>query len=135
MSVPTEIIPAFSDCSRKISNKGCDVFDTPALALSHPLSEPNEAIEGEKISHSPPDVAEEISHQNSEDKGPDVVPRSVLQVELNKPIVFNPTGNYQLFPLFERTFIDLGTLMVEEGFDLVTYTKVEGLLSEDWRMV
>jgi len=124
----------FSDCLPKLTNKGCDVFDTPALALSHPLNDQDGAIgEEEKNLLSTSDIAEE-ARQDTDGKGPDVVPsRRTLQAKVNNNIVFNPTNNYQISPPFERTFIDLGRLMVEEGFDLVTYTQVQDLLSEDWK--
>jgi len=120
----------FSDCSAKITNKGYDVFDTPALALSHPLEDSDEAGgEEEKNSQSTPDLVEE-TRQDTEGKGPDPVPSRVPQAK-----VINTTGNYHLSPPFERSFIDLGRLMVEEGFDLTTYAQLQGLLSEDWRFV
>jgi hypothetical protein len=135
-NVRAKIPPAFSDCSRKITNKGYDVFDTPALALSHPLNDPDGVTDGEeKNSQSAPDIAEETRHQGAEDKGQDAIPPPIPQARVANSAAFGPTGNYQLSPLFERTFIDLGRLMVEEGFNLITYTQIEGLLREDWKIV
>lgn len=134
-TIRAEIITAFSDCSAKITNKGYDVFDTPALALSHPLEDPDEAGgEEEKSSQSPPDIVEE-TRQDTEGKGPDPVPSRIPQAKVTNTAAFNPSGNYHLSPPFERSFIDLGRLMVEEGFDLTTYAQLQGLLSEDWRFV
>lgn len=133
-STRAEIITAFSDCLPKVANKGYDVFDTPALALSHPLHDQDETMDGkEKNLPSAPDIVEETG-QSADVKGLDVVPsRHTLPTKVNNTL--NHTGNYHLSPLFERTFIDLGSLMVEEGFDLVTHTQVQGLLSEDWKFV
>lgn len=134
-SVSVEMILAFGDCSRKITNKGYDVFDTPALALSHPLHDPDETIDEEEKTHqSTPDDAQETRH-DAEDTELEVVPERVPQEEVNHSATFNPTGNYRPSPPFERSLIDLGRLMVEEGFDLSTYTQVQGLLSEDWKFV
>jgi len=119
----------FADCSSKITNKGYDVFDIPALALSHPLPNPDEATgEGERIIQSTPDIVQG-ARQDTEDKGPETAPQPTSWVKVN------PTVNYRLSPPFERSFVDLGRLMVEEGFDLSTYTQVQGLLSEDWKFV
>jgi hypothetical protein len=128
------VTSAFSDCSPKIANKGHDVFDTPALALSHPLHPEEEINEEEKTSQPTPDIVQD-ARQETEDKGPDVVPQRIPQEKVNHNTTFNPTGNYRLSPPFERSFIDLGRLMVEEGFDLPTYTQVQDLLSEDWKFV
>ena len=130
------MITAFSDCLPKITNKGYDIFDTPALALSHPLHDQGEATgEEEKNPPSTPDIVEE-AHQDTDGKEPDVSPaRPVPQMKVKNNNPFNPTRNYQPSPLFERTFIDLGRLMMEEGFDLVTHTQVQGLLSDDWKFV
>jgi len=128
------IILAFSDCSPKTANKGYDVFDTPALALSHPLHPEEATNEEEKKSQPTPDVVQD-ARQESEDKELDVVPQRIPQAKANHNTIFNPTGNYRLSPPFERSFIDLGRLMVEEGFDLPTYTQVQGLLTEDWKLV
>lgn len=130
------MITAFSDCLPKITNKGYDVFDTPALALSHPLHDQDEAIdEGERKPSSNPIIVEE-THQDTDGKGLDILPsQSIAQAKVKDNTAFNPAGNYQLPPPFERTFIDLGSLMAEEGFDLVTYTQVQGMLSEDWKFV
>lgn len=129
----------FSDCSPQVANKGYDVFDTPALALSHPLQDPNEVISEEgKGSRSIPDLAEgarqDIEDKRPGDKRPDVDPSNVSHTKVNRVLVFNPTGNYRLSPQFERSFIDLGRLMMEEGFDLTVYTQVQDLLSEDWKV-
>lgn len=130
-----EITLAFSDCSAKITNKGYDVFDTPALALSHPLHDQDEENdEGEKDTESTPDIVQE-TRQDTEDKEPAATPPPALQARTSHGIAFNPTGNYRLSPPFERSFIDLGRLMVEEGFDLVTYTRIQSLLSEDWKFI
>ena len=135
-NVQAEILPAFSDCSRKITNKGYDVFDTPALALSHPLNDPDELADGEEKNTQPAlDAAEETRHQGAEAEGQDAIPLPIPQAGVNNNAPLGPTGNYHLSPLFERTFIDLGRLMVEEGFNLVTYTQIEGLMSEDWKIV
>ncbi|KAF9788074.1 kinase-like domain-containing protein [Thelephora terrestris] len=125
----------FSDCSAKITNKGYDVFDTPALALSHPLEDADEGNdEEEKIPPSTSDIVEEIS-QDTENKGPAAVPSRTQQAKVNNSVAFNPTGNYHLSPPFERSFIDLGRLMVEEGFDLSTYGQLQSLLSDEWKFV
>lgn len=80
-----------------------------------------------------PDVVEGTL-QDTEGKEPDVAPSlRIPQAKIKNNAAFNPIGSYQLSSLFERTFIDLGGLMMEEGFDLVTYTKVQGLLNEDWK--
>jgi len=90
--------------------------------------------EAEKVSQSTPDVIQD-ARQESEDTVSEVVPQRIPEVKANYGITFNPTGNYRLSPAFERSFIDLGRLMVEEGFDLPTYTQVQDLLSEDWKFV
>jgi hypothetical protein len=130
------MITAFSDCLPKTTNKGYDVFDTPALALSHPLQDQGEPMdEEEKNPPSTPDIVEE-SRQDADGKEPDASPtQRIPQAEVRNNTTFNPTQNYQLFMPFERTFIDLGRLMMDEGFDLVTYTQVQGLLSDDWKFV
>jgi serine/threonine protein kinase len=124
----------FSDCSPKVTNKGYDVFDTPALALSHPLENPDEPIDEEEDVKSAPDIAPD-THQDTEEKGPETVPQDVPRGKVGQSTALNPTQNYQLSARFERSFIDLGRLMVEEGFDLSTYTQVQDLLSEDWKLV
>ena len=123
-----EIITAFSDCLPETTNKGYDVFDTPALALSPPLRDQDEVIdEEEKIRPPTPDIVEE-SPQDADGKG-----RGIPQAEVKNNTLFNPPGSYQQFMPFERTFIDLGRLMTEEGFDLVTSTQVQDFLSDDWK--
>jgi len=134
-SVSVEMILAFADCSHKITNKGYDVFDTPALALSHPLHDPNETIdEEEKTPQSTPDNIQDTG-QDANHTGPEVVPERVTQAGVGHSATFDPTGNYRPSPPFERSLIDLGRLMVEEGFDLSTYTQVQDLLNEDWKFV
>ena len=92
--------------------------------------------EEEKTSQPTLDIVQEaVTCQEAEDKGSDVVPQRIPQAKVNHSTVFNPTGNYRLSPPFERSFIDLGRLMMEEGFDLQTHTKIQDLLSEDWRIV
>lgn len=111
-------------------NKGYDIFDTPALALSHPLRDQDEAAEEEEKNPPPtPDIVEETRQDTDGNSRP------TPQTKVTNNTAFNPTGNYQRSPLFERTFIDLGKLMTEEGFDLVTYTQIQGLLSENWKFV
>lgn len=130
-AIRVEIILAFSDCSPKITNKGYDVFDTPALALSHPLRNPGEATDEEKTTQSTPGVTQD-ARQGGEEGGAEAAPQPIQQEKIT---ALNPTENYRLCPRFERCFIDLGRLMVEEGFDLSTYTQVQDLLSEDWKLV
>lgn len=127
--------PPFSDCSPKITNKGYDVFDTPALALSHPLENLGEATDEEGGSPRPTSDVVEETRQDTEGQTLDVVPSRIPQAKVNTGTAFNPTENYHLSPLFERAFIDLGRLMVEEGFDLASYSQLEGLLSEDWKVI
>jgi len=122
----------FADCSSRITNKGYDIFDTPALALSHPLSNPDEVTgEGEKPTQPTPGIVQDTS-QDTQSKELEVPPQPLPWAKLGHGTVLNPTENYRLSPPFERSFIDLGRLMVEEGFDLPTYTQVQGLLSDDW---
>ena len=129
-----EIILAFADCSPKIGNKGYDVFDTPALALSHPLHNSDAAIDQEeKTSQSTPDIVQD-ARQDIEDKVQEVIPQRILQAKVNHDPALNPIGNYRVSASFERSFIDLGKLMVEEGFDLSTYTQLQDLLSNDWKL-
>ena len=128
------MILAFVDCSPKVGNKGYDVFDTPALALSHPLHPDEATDEEEKASQPTPDMVQDV-RQETENKGPEAVPQHTPHWAKVNNNTFNPTGNYRLSPPFERSFIDLGRLMVEEGFDLQTYTQVQDFLSEDWKLV
>ena len=88
-------------------------------------------IDEEKSAQSSPDVQD--AHQDTEGKGTEVIPQRIPRVKDDRNTTLNPTENYRLPPRFERSFIDLGRLMVEEGFDLSTYTQVQDLLSEDWR--
>lgn len=90
--------------------------------------------EEEKVSQPASSVVQDVP-QEPEDKGPEAVPQRIPQAKVNHNTAFNPTGNYRLSPPFERSFIDLGRLMIEEGFDLPTYTHVQDLLSEDWKFV
>lgn len=129
------MILAFGDCSPKTTNKGYDVFDTPALALSHPLGDPDEVTGEEKPTQPAPDAVQDV-RQDTEEKEPEVVPQRITQAKDDRNIAaLNPTENYRPPPRFERSFIDLGKLMVKEGFDLSTYTQVQDLLSEDWKFV
>ena len=126
---------AFVDCSPKVGNKGYDVFDTPALALSHPLH-PDEETDSEKEASQHTRDAVQDARQEIENKGPEAVPRHTPHwAKAGNNTTFNPTGNYRLSPPFERSFIDLGRLMVEEGFDLQAYAQIQDLLSEDWKLV
>lgn len=126
---------AFVDCSPKAGNKGYDVFDTPALALSHPLH-PDEETDNERKASQPTRDAVQDARQETENQGPEAVPRHTPHwAKASNNTAFNPTGNYRLSPPFERSFIDLGRLMVEEGFDLQTYAQIQDLLSEDWKLV
>lgn len=134
LNARAETLAAFSDCSPKTTSKGYDVFDTPALALSHPLHGLDGADE-EKGSQSASDVVEETRQEAEVKKSSDTVPPRIPQAKVQSHTIFGPTGNYHLSPLFERSFIDLGRLMVEEGFDLVTYTQLQSLLSDDWKFV
>ena len=80
------------------------------------------------------DLAQD-AHQDPEEKGPETIPQDVLKGKVGQSTTLNPTQNYRLSARFERSFIDLGRLMVEEGFDLSTYTQVQDLLSEDWKLI
>lgn len=73
--------------------------------------------------------------QDAEENGSEIVPRRIPPAKDDHNTTLNPTENYRLPPRFERSFIDLGKLMVEEGFDLSIYTQVQDLLSEDWKFV
>ena len=104
------------------------------MALSHPLENPDEPIDEEEAAKSAPDIIQDI-HQDTEEKGPETVPQGLPGGKVGQSTALNPTQNYRLSARFERSFIDLGRLMVEEGFDLSTYTQVQDLLSEDWKLV
>ena len=104
------------------------------MALSHPLENPDEPIDEEEVVKSDPNIAQDV-HQDTEEKGPESVLQDVPRGKVGQSTALNPTQNYRLSARFERSFIDLGRLMVEEGFDLSTYTQVQDLLSEDWKLV
>jgi len=104
------------------------------LALSHPLENPDEPIDEEGGIKSAPDIAQD-GNQDTDEKELETAPQGIPRGKVDQSTALNPTQNYRLSARFERSFIDLGRLMVEEGFDLSTYTQVQDLLSEDWKLV